>query len=272
VSAVQSSDPNGIPDKTLVGLGEAVCHLLENGKSVSYVDQQLSTGDGGQGQGFPAQFVSVLIRTSPRYFCPRNLSEVERWAGSGTGGGHASSTARPSGHASTTERTSKSAGQSPAKVLSSLLPVGVRDCSEGTSTNVPGLAGLVSTTTCQEPNLGSDSFVHGYIFDNASDYQTSITAYNNWKGLLPFTPGVGCPTTNDTDNGTVGWKDKAFPARSDQVLECTMVAADSNSSTNNVPDYVWTVPSKFVILEAGGDPGSTMQHLDTWWSDYADTN
>ncbi len=173
----------------------------------------------------------MLIETSPKYFCPRYVSEVDRWAATGTGSTHASGTAHPSGHSSTTEHSSKSATQSPAKVLASLLPVGVKNCSEGTTASVPGLVRLASTTTCDEPNLGSDSFVHGYIFDNASDYQASLTTYNNFKGLLPFTPGVGCPTTNDTDNGTVGWKDKAFPARSDQVLECTTVAAaDSNSS------------------------------------------
>ena len=206
------------------------CSQTEN--SVSYVYRRLfDFRNSRPGEGFPAQFDDVLIEDFPEVFLPSGTSPRSTVrAATGTGSTHASGTAHPSGHSSTTEHSSKSATQSPAKVLASCCRSESK-LSEGTTASVPGLVRLASTTTCDEPNLGSDSFVHGYIFDNASDYQASLTTYNNFKGLLPFTPGVGCPTTNDTDNGTVGWKDKAFPARSDQVLECTTVAAaDSNSS------------------------------------------
>lgn len=59
-----------------------------------------------------------------------------------------------------------------------------------------------------------------------------------------------------------------LPTRNGQILECEMGAANGKG-TNNIPDYLWTLPTEHLILEAEADPGSTMQHLDAWWSSHS---
>jgi hypothetical protein len=137
------------------------------------------------------------------------------------------------------------------QALSSLLPPESDQCTASkTVDSPPGLVGLVDEDQCSLPNLGTQSYIHGYIFDNASDYTTSLNAINSFKGITPATPGVGCPTSSTSDNGVVQWNNGSFPTMSGQVIECTYDATSSRAKTNTIPNYVWTVPSQFVVLSA----------------------
>ena len=94
--------------------------------------------------------------------------------------------------------------------------------------------------------------------------------YTAW-GLFAHTP-----YRIDIDIYQMGgqtWGNKSFPLRNGQDVQCLTVAPGNAAAgvPNTIPDYIWTVPTKYVILEALGDPGSTMQHLNAWWSADADT-
>jgi hypothetical protein len=131
-----------------------------------------------------------------------------------------------------------------------------------------GLVGLFDATSCNLPKLGAKSYLTAFLFDDASDYTKSLKAYNKEYDFAP-TGGVGCPTTNGKDVGSVQWSDGNFPTRSGQVIECSLATVKGESGL--APTYVWTVPTNHIILVATGDPGSTMQQLDTWWTNHADT-
>jgi len=249
-TAIDKNEITQIPDAEIAKLGLAICQLLGNGKSVSFVNSTLTTPTSGtSGNSFPQDFVTLMLVQSAKHLCPSEVAKVKKYT---------------------------SAHKTPKLVvnqtLAGLLPPESDNCSASKTVSSPsGLVGLVDEENCSLPNLGKDSYVYGYIFDNAQDYAASLATYNAFKQIVPTTPGVGCPTSNDTDNGSVGWSNKAFPSASGQVIECTMEATSSSATTNNVPDYVWTVPSKYVILSAFGAPGTTMAALDTWWTNYADT-
>jgi hypothetical protein len=252
VKAVHSEYPQNpaipastMPAATLISLGGATCGLLINGKSVKYVVNQLSKVS--DGKHLPGEFVTAVLVESSTYLCPKYAPAVKKWAGVGS--------------ASTKQLTS----------LRLLLPPESTSCTTvEPSEDPPGMVGVVDAITCDLPKLGSNSFVYGYLFDNASDYTASLNAYNTFKSIVPPTPGVGCPTSKNSDNGVESWSNKDFPARKGQILECTMVTT-VGGTTNNVPDYIWTVPTKDVIIGATGNPGSSMQHLDTWWTADSDT-
>jgi hypothetical protein len=131
-----------------------------------------------------------------------------------------------------------------------------------------GLVGLFDATSCNLPKLGAQSYLTAFLFDDASDYKKSLSAYNKEYDFAP-TPGVGCPTTNSKDVGSVQWSDGNFPTRSGQVIECSLATVKGEKGL--APTYVWTVPTNHIILVATGDPGSSMQSLDTWWTNLADT-
>jgi hypothetical protein len=241
IDAVDSDgSTEGFSDKTLINLGEGVCSLL-NVHTLTYT---LKTVTGTGKEYLPPQFVATLMKESPKYFCPQYVSKAKS----------ASSALTPS---------AKSA-------LMALLPSGLSHCdSPLTSSQLPTeMMGLIASAACDAPRLGAKSFIYAYEFDNADDYTTSLKNLNTFKGFVATSPSVGCPTSNSSDNGTAQWGNSAFPSRSGQILECEMTAANGKGA-NNIPDYLWTLPTKHLILEAVGDPGSTMQHLDAWWSSHS---
>ena len=236
IDAVDSDgSTEGFSDKTLINLGEGVCSLLQ----VHTLTYTLKTVTGTGKEYLPPQFVATLMKESPKYFCPQYVSKTKS----------ASSAPTPS---------AKSA-------LATLLPSGVARCNPITPSDIPpGLVGLVTTAICVVPKLGTDSFIRAFMFDNTGDYATGLNALNAFKSFVPTSPPVSCPTSNSSDNGTNPWGSSAFPMRSGQILECLTVGESGGS--DNIPDYVWTLPTKNVIVEAQGDPGSTMQSLDAWWT------
>ena len=233
VKAVDSDGPTGgLSEKSLIDLGEGVCSLLQ----VHNRSYTLKTVTGTGKEYLPPRFVATLMKESPKYFCPQYVSKAEG----------ASSAPPPS-------------------ALAALLPSGVKRCNPITPSDIPpGLVGLVTTAICVVPNLGTDSFFRAYMFDNTGDYATGLNVLNAFKNFAPTSPPVGCPTSNSSDDGTDQWGNSASPMRSGQVLEC--LTTGESGGSNNVPDYVWTLPTKNVIFEAQADPGATMQSLDTWWS------
>jgi hypothetical protein len=249
VKKIDTSEITGIPDKVIATLGVSICQLLANGESVTTVNNSLTVpSKATNGNSFPQQFVTLMLVQASKLLCPKEAAKVQHFVSTGK----------------------KAKPLATDQALSSLLPPESDKCTASTTvTSPPGLVGLVDYEQCSLPNLGSNSDVYGYIFDNASDYASSLAAYNKFKDITPATAGVGCPTPNTSDNGVVEWSNGEFPTRSDQVVECTYEAASATAKTNNVPNYVWTVPSKFVIISAEGDPGSTMKHLDQWWTKYS---
>jgi hypothetical protein len=251
VKKIDANEVSPIPDKEIATLGGAICNLLQNGKSVTFVNNTLTVPTKAtNGSSFPQQFVTLMIVQASKLLCSKEAAKVQQWV-----------------------RTSPAAKPLVVdQALARLMPPESDQCSASkTVATPPGLVGLVDTEQCSLPNLGAQSHIFGYIFDNASDYTTSLNAINSFKEITPATPGVGCPTSNASDNGQVQWSNGAFPTMSGQVIECSMEATSSSATTNNVPNYVWTVPSKLVIFSAVADPGSTMQHLDQWWSKFAQT-
>ena len=238
VKAVDSDGPTGgLSEKSLIDLGEGVCSLLQ----VHNLSYTLKTVTGTGKEYLPPRFVATLMKESPKYFCPQYVSKAE-------------------GAGSAQPPSAKSA-------LAALLPSGVTHCDSPmtSSEQLPTkMAGLIASAACLIPKLGATSYAYGYEFDNASDYATSLNDLNTYEGFVPTSPSVGCPTSNSSDEGANQWGNSAFPSTSGQILECTMESEDKGP--NNVPAYIWTIPTKNVILEATGDPGSTMQSLDAWWS------
>jgi hypothetical protein len=251
VKKIDANEITQIPDKEIAALGGAICNLLQNGKSVTFVNNTFTVpSKATNGSSFPQQFVTLLMVQASKYLCSRQAAKVQQWV-----------------------RTAPAAKPLVVdQALARLLPPESDRCSTSkTTASPPGLVGLVDTEACSLPNLGAQSHIFGYIFDNAADYTTSLNAINSFKEITPATPGVGCPTSNASDNGQVEWSNGAYPTMSGQVIECTMEATSASATTNNVPNYVWTVPTKLVILSAVADPGSTMQHLDQWWSKDSET-
>jgi hypothetical protein len=249
VKKVDASEITAVPDKVIAALGVSICGLMENGKSATFVNDTLTVpSKATAGNAFPQQFVTILMVQASKLMCPKEEAKVQHFVSTGK----------------------KPKPLVTDQALSALLPPESDKCSASkTVTSPPGLVGLVDFEECSLPNLGTQSVVFGYVFDNASDYAASLATFNKFKQITPATPGVGCPTPNTSDNGVVAWNSSAFPALSGQVIECTFEATSSTAKTNNVPNYVWTVPSKFVIISAVADPGSTMQHLDQWWTKYS---
>jgi len=249
VRNIEHDETNPIPAKVIASLGSAICQLLHNGESVTTVNDTLAEPSAAtNGKAFPQPFVTYMLEQASKLLCPSEEAKVQSFV---------------------------SGGKKPKplvtdQALASLLPPESDKCTTSkTATSPPGLVGLVDLEQCRLPNLGSQSNVFAYIFDNASDYATSLAAYNKFKQITPATSGVGCPTPNTSDNGVVQWSSSTFPSQSGQVIECTFEASSPTAKTNTVPNYVWTVPSKFVIISAEGDPGSTMKHLDQWWTKYS---
>jgi hypothetical protein len=241
IDAVDSDgSTEGFSDKTLINLGEGVCSLLQ----VHTLTYTLKTVTGTGKEYLPPQFVATLMKESPKYFCPQYVSKTKS----------ASSAPTPS---------AKSA-------LMALLPSGVTHCdSPLTSSQIPTeMMGLIASAACDAPKLGAKSFIYAYEFDNASDYAASLKNLNAFKEFVPTSPSVGCPTSNSSDHGSNQWGNNIFPPRSGQILECEWTAANGKG-VNNIPDYLWTLPTKYLIIDTAGDPGSTMQHLDAWWTAYS---
>jgi hypothetical protein len=166
------------------------------------------------------------------------------------------------------QRNVKGSKTNPA--LAALLPPSATACFPTAASNLPpGMVGLTDAVYCDLPKLGSISYLFAYLFKSTNDYNTSLIAYNQFKGLVPPTPGAQCPISNNGDIGVDRWSNRTFPNRSGQVLECRMEQPSTGGI--DVPDYVWLVPTKHVILEAFGNPGSSMRHLDAWWLANADT-
>lgn len=250
VKAVHADDPAeaSISDAELVVLGATVCDELAKGESVSAVAKNASGG--AKGQQIPQQFVSVLLVESANHLCPKEVASVKKWAGSS---------------APTTTAINAS--------LRSVMPPEATACSPvPPSGNPPGMVGLIDAVYCNLPKLGADSHLYAYLFDTAADYQASGTALFKYEMFDP-TPNQGCPTTTSSQMGGQTWGNKTFPLRNGQDVQCLTVAPGNAGAgvPNTIPDYIWTVPTRHVILEALGDPGSTMQHLNAWWSADADT-
>jgi hypothetical protein len=158
--------------------------------------------------------------------------------------------------------------KSPAHLstLTSVAPSGLSDCSVQPPSNyVSGMTGVVASDFCSVPTLGTSSSFYSYVFDNATDYATSLAAYNSFKDIDGAGSGSGCPLGSGAVTGVVQWHSSTFPTRNGQNLECRM-SASVKGGPGVIPDYIWTVPSKNVLMEVVGDPNSTMQSLDTWWT------
>ena len=239
----------GLSHKNLIDLGEGVCSLLQ----VHTVSDTVTTVTGAGVEFLPPRFVETLLKESSKYFCPQYVSKVKR------GGSLV-----------------------PPAALAALAPLVSEDatnCAVLAQSGEPnGFVGVSSAIACDMPDLGSTTAaapcptfcnsLFAYQFDNGADYATSLDALNQSKNFDPGNPPVMCPTTNTIDNGTQEWSDKVYPLQSDQILECLMVET-TNGGPNNVPDYIWTLPSKNVIFDALGDPGMSMQTLDTWWQNHS---
>jgi hypothetical protein len=162
-------------------------------------------------------------------------------------------------------------GRQHASILVNAYPLGVTECGREAQSNLPtGMVGVVQDNNCSVPKLGPQSYFNAYVFDNTQDYLTSLVALNTYKGIDPTSSDNECPMASGFSDGVTQWHNSSFPVRSGQDLECTL-AAVKVGAPNNIPDYIWTVPSENVILEAYGDPGATMQSLDTWWTHNSDT-
>jgi hypothetical protein len=250
VKAVHSDYPQetSISDTELIVLGGAACDELTRGQRISAVAKQFSVG--ANGQPLPPQFVSALLVESATHLCPKELPPVKKWAGA---------------NAPTATVVNAS--------LRSVMPPEAKYCSTvPTSGNPPGMVGIVDVVYCTLPKLGANSHLYAYLFDNAADYQTSGTALFKYEMFNP-TPNQGCPTTSSSQMGGQTWGNKTFPLQPGQDVQCLTVAPGNAAAgvPNTIPDYIWTLPTRHVILEALGDPGSTMQHLNAWWSASADT-
>ena len=210
VKKIDANEITQIPDKEIAALGGAICNLLQNGKSVTFVNNTFTVpSKATNGSSFPQQFVTLLMVQASKYLCSRQAAKVEQWV-----------------------RTAPAAKPLVVdQALARLLPPESDRCSASkTTASPPGLVGLVDTEACSLPNLGAQSHIFGYIFDNAADYTTSLNAINSFKEITPATPGVGCPTSNASDNGQVEWSNGAYPTMSGQVIECTMEATSSRAS------------------------------------------
>jgi hypothetical protein len=224
------------------------CIMIPTGKSTGAVPDYIWT--------VPSKHVFLEAVGNPGSTM-RHLSAW--WKADSVNGAKARSTAT---HAS---------GPPHASTLVALAPRGTADCVAQDRSNLPaGLVGLVQATYCVLPKLGAKSSYYAYVFDNATDYAVSVAAYNKYKTLDPATADDACPMAAGFTQGAVKWDNGSFPSRSDQILECIMVD-EPTVGPGLVPDYVWTVPTKNVLLEAAGDPGSTMQSLDAWWTANSDT-
>jgi hypothetical protein len=160
-------------------------------------------------------------------------------------------------------------GKAHLSTLAALAPSGLADCTIQTASKyVAGMTGVVASDYCTVPTLGTQSSFYSYVFDNASDYATSVAAYNTFKQIDPANPGgSGCPLSSGAVTGIVQWHSSTFPTLNGQNLECRM-SASSSTGPGVIPDYIWTVPTKNVLMEVVGDPNSTMQTLDTWWTSH----
>jgi uncharacterized protein YktA (UPF0223 family) len=162
-------------------------------------------------------------------------------------------------------------GRQHASTLVNAYPLDPTNCTPLSRSAVPpGLVGLVLTNYCSLPKLGPQSTFYAYGFDNTQDYLTSLEAYNAYKLIDPSKADNECPMASGFTNGVTQWHNSSFPSRSGQELECLLTAV-AGGTVNNVPDYIWTLPSENVILEATGEPGMTMQAFDTWWTHNSDT-
>ncbi|HEX4216877.1 MAG TPA: hypothetical protein VHZ02_00790 [Acidimicrobiales bacterium] len=250
VTAVRADGPTKrLSNKSLVALGEGVCSLLR----VHSVSDTVTTVAGAGTAFLPPRFVKTLMKESPVYFCPQYVSKVKK------GGSLVP----------------------PAAIvaLAPLVSTDATNCSVvGKSGQPDGLVGVTAAIACEVPDLGSTSSaepcpsfcnsVFAYEFDNAGDSATSLVAFNTSKGFVPSNPPVTCPTTNTDAIGTQPWGNSVYPQRSGQILECLTVDTTSGGP-NNVPNYLWTLPTKNAIFDAFGNPGMSMQTLDTWWQNHS---
>jgi hypothetical protein len=144
--------------------------------------------------------------------------------------------------------------------LAELLPKDVTEsqCSAYRSPP-PGLAQTSAALICPSPNLPGGQ-IFAFQFVTAAAYSTGIQALNKFKGFDASTAGSTCPPAFNPQDKT-GWQNDDFPSQPEQILECLSVGSGAAQ-----PDYIWTYPSEFAILDAQAAPHSSFAALDRWWT------
>ncbi|HEX3425711.1 MAG TPA: hypothetical protein VHT30_06235 [Acidimicrobiales bacterium] len=144
--------------------------------------------------------------------------------------------------------------------LSELLPKDViaSDCSDYHSPP-PGVAETSAALICPSPDLPGGQ-IFAFQFTTAAGYSTGVQALNKFKGFDASTAGSTCPPASNPQDKT-GWQNNDFPSQPEQILECLSVGSSAVQ-----PDYIWTYPSEFAILDAQGAPNSSFAALDRWWT------
>ncbi len=147
-----------------------------------------------------------------------------------------------------TPTTSLAAGVLP---ISTLLPTDLDDISMECAvqhTSFPwAMPGLVTALKCTDPGLPGGQ-VFAFQLNSSANYQTAWDNFNKWWGFDLSTAGTVCPPTGSDTQGTTEWKDKQFPYRNGQVLECETVGSGSTTQAS----YTWTFPTEdgFIIAQA----------------------
>lgn len=180
-------------------------------------------------------------------------------AGSASGSS-ASGAARQSGPGTTVPPTSPTD-------LTNLLPD--QGCSTDPQAQIPGLVGLVDQSPLQctnDPDLPSADII-GYQFDNVSDYDSGLQVLNNSIGFSASSAGDSCPPSGVANSGSTTWQSSDYQAQADQILECALTTV---AGTPARPTYLWTIPSRFAVVEAvDTDPAATFADLQTWFENDA---
>jgi len=178
-----------------------------------------------------------------------------------SGGGKTATATTSVASSATGSAASTTVGAAAVTPLVQLLPRdvdGASDCTHNTSPP-SGLKGISGAVICTPKNLPNGE-IFAFQFDNPSDYASGLLALNKFKGFDPSTAGDTCPPGSNAEDQT-GWHNNSYPARNGQVLECLSVGTN-----NSQPDYIWTYPSQFVIIDAQAASGSSFSDLDTWWT------
>lgn len=144
--------------------------------------------------------------------------------------------------------------------LAELLPKDVKaaDCSVYRSPP-PGLADIIAALICPSPGLPGGQ-IFAFQFGNTAAYSTGIEALNKFKGFDASTSGSTCPPGSNPQDKT-GWQNNDFASQPGQILECLSVGSSADQ-----PDYIWTYPSEYAILDAQAAPNSSFAALDRWWT------
>jgi hypothetical protein len=127
-----------------------------------------------------------------------------------------------------------------------------------------GMRGVTSSQFCKAKANPSDIGIYAFQFDSTRDYQAGLSSLNRGYGFNPTSADGQCPPAAGSSTGAVPWfskVDRTYRERPGQTLECYTYVRF------HVPEYLWTLPTKRVILIADDHKsGATLTDLDNWWT------